>query len=151
MHAGAARGWSATLLVLASATAMTAHAQPSEPAYEAPPSCPDAAEFRARLAASLASAPPDAELPDLRASVRISERDGAYAAEVVLVEGGSELRRSLRDTSCAVVAEAAMMVVAIALVPGLDPLGAPAPARADPLAEPASPAPERGGITLGGA
>lgn len=104
----------------------------AEIAYEAPPECPDAAEIRRRLAEHLRSAPASVALPRIEARVRIT---GAFEAEIVLIDAGIEARRTITDRSCELVADAAALVIAIALVPDLA-LGALAEPRAGPTARP---------------
>jgi hypothetical protein len=98
-------------------TSGRAQAQCARPvAYEAPPACPPRAALGARLDEYLRSAPPGAVLPAIDARVRIT---GAFEAEIVLVDGGDETRRSISDPSCSVLVDAAALIVAVALVPDL--------------------------------
>jgi len=87
--------------------------------YEAnDPRCPTQDEARERLREALVAVPPG-DLPPIEASISIVSAESGYVATVVLREDGYDDQRVLADPDCAVLAEAATLVVAIALAPGL--------------------------------
>lgn len=102
--------------------------------YDAPRGCPTADEVRGRLDELLLSAPAG-ELPAIVSRIEIAREATGYAASVVMREDAYEDRRALGDEDCALLAEAAVLVVAVALVPGLTPTlptpSSPAPAPED--------------------
>lgn len=120
--------------------------------YDAPGEvCPTSDAVRARLDELLRAAPAG-ELPPIVSSIQISAEGDGYVATIVMREEAYEDRRALADVDCAVLADAAVFVVAVALYPGVTregtaPLVAPDPtvastAVADATAEPPRPGSE---------
>ena len=84
----------------------------------APPECPDEPMLRARLDDALAASG-EGVLPDVAAAVDIRREDGGYAATVTIRDGEHETTRSIADPSCSLLVDATVLIVAVALVPGL--------------------------------
>lgn len=110
--------------------AARAQQAPRELHVDAPPACADESALRARITAHLAGADPSS-MPVIDAQLTIIEVEESYRAELVLREEGVEARRALADRRCDVVLDAAALVIAFALVPGLA-LGEPEPAPVEP-------------------
>lgn len=106
--------------------------------YSAPASaCPLEQSVRERLDALIRSVPPG-ELPAIDSTIQIATDGDAFVATIVMREGSYEDRRSLHDSDCAVLTEAAVFVVAVTLLPELtrpSPTPGPSPSQADPRAE----------------
>lgn len=100
--------------------------------YVAPEECPSRETVAATLESMLPRIPTDGAAPVVTASVTITSSDGAFDSEIVIREEGHETRRRLRDASCRVLAEGTAVVIAMALVPGLE------VAAAAPTASPAT-------------
>jgi hypothetical protein len=109
---------------------------PRELRVIAPASCGGDAELRERVAQHVAGARVE-EMPVLDVTLTVTEVDGTFRGEVVLREAGVETQRALSDVRCEVVFDAAALVIAFALVPGLA-LGEP---EAVDAPEPEPPAP----------
>lgn len=112
-------GWGrSTALLALLVTPQVAAAQALDVlSYEASdPRCPTEAEVRARLRDALRDVPAG-DLPPIEPSISIVRDDDLYVATVVLREDGYDDRRVLTDPDCGVLAQAATLVVAVALAP----------------------------------
>ena len=110
---------------------------------EAPTACGDERSVRVRIDRLIAGAGSE-PMPLIDVLLRVSETSGIFSGALRIEEAGAAVERTLTDASCAVVMDAAALVVAFALVPGLsagDPEEAAAPAsEASPAPESAPPA-----------
>jgi hypothetical protein len=105
--------------------------------WDAPLECPDAAALRERVHALV---PGLLERPDAagsRVEIEVSEGTGSYAATVVVRNSDGETRREFAAPDCETVADAAALVLAVALDPvgvsvGLSELGPSEPAASEP-------------------
>jgi hypothetical protein len=105
--------------------------------WDAAASCPDATTAQAGLDRLLASSPPAADPPDIR--VAIAAEHDRFVARVQL----GDAERTLEGERCDQVADAAILIVAMAIDPRLrtaspEPLDVPEP---EPTAEPPPPTP----------
>lgn len=87
--------------------------------WQAPAGCPDQAGVRGRVAAMLAAGV--IEGSDLAATGRVSAASEGWRLELELVRAGGSERRSLGDSDCAALADAAALMIAVAI----DPLARP--------------------------
>ncbi|HTQ03107.1 MAG TPA: hypothetical protein VMI54_04595 [Polyangiaceae bacterium] len=90
-------------------------------AWQAPADCPDRAALLARVAqlSSPRASGADASSLDVRALVTLLS-DGRFRVELRMVQGGSERTRVLDAPTCAGLAEASAVVMALAAAPGSD-------------------------------
>lgn len=107
--------------------------------WNAPASCPDAAEARRRLDAHLAEWSPAAGERHV-VDVAITPRDEALVAEVRVETPRGTTERSIRASHCEAVADGAVLVAAVAISP-VAALTSPPPDVSPPPAEP-EPEPE---------
>jgi hypothetical protein len=114
---------------------------PVDVSWEAPRGCPDAARILGEIARLLASTEPGPHRKRVRASAQPRRTaDGGWRLQLVIRDdSGETARRTLADRSCAVIADATALIVAIAVDPTIQTTGAPAAAPAAP----APPAPAR--------
>jgi hypothetical protein len=130
--------------LLVGSLAQPAAAPPVELAWEAPRGCPDAARILGEIARLLATTQPGPHRKRVRASAQPRRTaDGGWRLQLVIRDdGGETARRTLADRSCAVIADATALIVAIAIDPTIQMTGAPAAAPAPPAPPaPASPEP----------
>jgi hypothetical protein len=119
----------------------TAAAAPPEPPtpieFSAPPSCVDAATFRAHLSALPMS--PERTEPPQAVTVRIAESDGGFSGEIVVKHhDGTTTARRVESPRCDEVSDALEFLTAFAL--GLEKAPPPAPSP-PPQAPAAAPVP----------
>ena len=107
----------------------TSRASPPPIVWEAPPGCPDVAEVERRAAALLAGSPRAAP-PELRFRFTVRAEAGRWVLEGVQEGAAGSGARTLRASECAALAEAASLLVALAVDPTLP------PAPEDRVAEP---------------
>lgn len=107
----------AVVAVLLSPSTVLAQA-PREVRVLAPAACGGEAELRARVAVHVAGAHPE-HMPVLDVALSVAEHEGGFRAELALREAEVETERTLADARCDVVFDAAALVIAFALVPGL--------------------------------
>lgn len=112
-------GW-ALIVVLSLGTSPVSAQGVPEVALVAPPECADGETLRRHLAEALAAGGAGA-VPEVEVAVEIRRGVEGYAAVVTLREREHETRRELADPSCAVLGDAVVLVIAVALVPELDP------------------------------
>lgn len=103
--------------------------------WQAPAGCPDGAALRARVV-DLVGAEATRQAT-LGARARVRGRAGRWTLELALVREGGEDRRTLGDPDCRALAEAAALVLAVAIDPQAR-LGGPVPEDSPP-ADPAVP------------
>lgn len=83
--------------------------------WQAPAGCPDQAGVRGRVAAMLAAGA--VEGSDLAATGRVSAAGEGWQLELELVRAGGRERRTLGDRDCAALADAAALMIAVAIDP----------------------------------
>lgn len=108
--------------------------------WEAPEGCPDHDDALARVTRFLGRPPGRAEDPHVDATVRITEHEGLFVAELDLA--GDDGQRRLEAGRCEVVTDAAAYIVATMIDPMVDPPlpeAEPVPAEPAPVVEPAPP------------
>lgn len=114
--------------------------EPLQLSWTAPESCPDHDEAVERVTRFLGRPPGRAGDPHVRASVRISEHEGLFVAELASDDGG---QRRLEAERCEVVTDAAAYIVATMIDPMVDPPSAETEpelgAEPTPVVEPAPP------------
>lgn len=122
---------------------------PVELHWHAPASCPDEADVAARIAARVES--PSVPTDRVVADVVVTSEHATHVADVVITTSSGRTERRLEADSCATVADAAVLIVAMihaqtlaaaAEVPPAPPPAAPAPPRSiaprtDAVAKPA--------------
>ncbi|MBL9100740.1 MAG: hypothetical protein JNL82_07275 [Myxococcales bacterium] len=82
--------------------------------WQAPAECPGQAELRARVGSLVGAA---AERTELRAAGRVVREGERWTLTLELVRAGSREARTLRDGACRGLAEAAAVVIAVAIDP----------------------------------
>ncbi|MBL4684735.1 MAG: hypothetical protein JKY37_09120, partial [Nannocystaceae bacterium] len=83
----------------------------------APAACPDAASVEARLADALADAPADTR-KDITAHATVTTTDaGGFALDLRLTGDGMDATRALASTDCRELADATVLIVALAADP----------------------------------
>jgi hypothetical protein len=126
------------VLLAAIAALLGAHATaPARLTWDAPDSCPDEVHARSTIERLLGGATPvEGPGAPLSAHVRIEADGPPFVAHVRLGEAGE---RKIEAVSCAQVADAALLIVAMAIDPRVGITAMPeAPIAADPPPEPAS-------------
>lgn len=98
----------------------TSRASPPSIAWEAPAGCPDGAEVERRAAALLAGSLRAAP-PELRFRFAVRAEAGRWVLEGVQEGAAGSGARTLRASECAALAEAAALLVALAVDPTLPP------------------------------
>lgn len=103
----------------------------------APPGCPEPLDADARLVRALGDDATRTDLAPLRATIELSPASSGYRAVVHLVDGDHETVREVSDASCELALDAAVTIVAVALLPVIEaePIETPIDA---PLPEPAT-------------
>jgi hypothetical protein len=132
-----------SLIATSAATAAPAAARPLALDWDAPPACPDRTRIAAQIAALLGR--PPLLPPDRMLAIRghASEApDGTWRLELILATADGIQERRLTSRSCSEIADAAALIVALAIDPTAVALGrAPAEAPATPLRAPPRPPP----------
>lgn len=103
--------------------------------WEAVEGCPDHDEALKRVTRFLGRPPGRAEDPEVHASVRITEHEGLFVAELDLTSSDGSDRRRLDAERCDVVTDAAAYVVAVMIDPMVEP--SLSEVESEPVAEPA--------------
>ena len=106
--------------VLASAEPSRAQTRRVDVTVTGPASCPTSASVAARVAAYLRDVEPSVALPEIEARLVLRSEGAAIVGTLTMIEAGSATERELHDALCATVADAAALVIALALVPGLE-------------------------------
>jgi hypothetical protein len=83
--------------------------------WQAPAACPDGAAVRARVVDLVGADAADQAM--LTARVAVRSQAAGWAMTLVLVREGGEDRRTLADRDCSALAEAAALVIAVAIDP----------------------------------
>lgn len=109
-----------TIAVLASAEPSRAQTRRVNVTVTGPVGCPTSAAVAARVAAYLRHVESSVALPQIEARLVLRTDGAAVVGTLTMVEAGSATERELRDARCATVADAAALVIALALVPGLE-------------------------------
>ncbi len=97
--------------------------------WQAPAECPDGEVLRARVVDLVG--PAAVEQTSLGARARVRGKPGRWTLELTLVRAGGEDRRTLGDPDCRALAEAAALVLAVAIDPRAQ-IGGPAPSDSPP-------------------
>jgi len=92
--------------------------------WQAPGGCPQAAELRARVESLVGAA---AERADLTVTGRVAQAGEKWTLVLELVRLDSRESRTLSDRACRGLAEAAALVIAVAIDPRASGIGAPVP------------------------
>lgn len=111
--------------------------------YEAPPECPDAATFRALVAARLGR-DPFAATADVKLEVKLTAGGAGFRATLHLFERGEPLgdRQLENKGPCSEFAQSVALAAALALDPLLEPRADAEPPAAAPVASEPQPAPQ---------
>ncbi len=101
--------------------------------WQAPGTCPQGEELRARALSLVGEA---AERADLTVTGRVAQVGEKWTLVLELVRKDSRESRTLSDRACRGLAEAAALVIAVAIDPRASGIGAPVPEDSSPGSEP---------------
>ncbi|MEM6996060.1 MAG: hypothetical protein AAF721_36475, partial [Myxococcota bacterium] len=127
-------GAASTILLLLGVAAPPPDAVPLT--WDAPAGCPDAAGVQERLSAALADAPEDSRTDLTAAATVTTGSDGAFALDLRLAGPGMSAVRTLESSDCRELADAAVLIVALAADPTVLDRGAITPAPTTPSTDP---------------
>jgi hypothetical protein len=105
------------LLELATLGALVGPGHPIEIAWDAPPTCPDAAWARAEVQRYVGDSLGETRATQLSFRVSIAEGEGGFVAEIETVTDGGTRRRRLPHSDCGKLSEGAAIIIALAIDP----------------------------------